>query len=76
MTPFVAACRTLPRRTYLRSVKVAVVVGTLLNLINQPEAFFGSGDLVIWKVGLTFAVPFCVATYGAVCARIEFADRP
>lgn len=65
MTPFVAACRALPRRTYLRSIKVALVVGTLLNLINQPEALFGSGDLVFWKGDLTFLVPFCVATYRA-----------
>ena len=56
----------IPRRSFV----VALIVGTILNLINQGDALLGSG-LVNWvKVGLTFAVPYCVATYGAVSFRI------
>ncbi len=58
----------LPKPVVIRSSKVAAVVGTLVNLINQPEAIFGDERLILWKVLLTYAVPFCVATYGAMTA--------
>lgn len=51
-----------------RSLKVAVVVGTALNLINQYDAVFGDSSINILKAALTYCVPFCVATYGAVTA--------
>ena len=59
---------------YGRSFKVALVVGTLLNLINQPHFFIGICSLeqsllmdVDWlKVILTYLVPFFVSFYGAV----------
>jgi len=48
-----------------RSLIVALIVGTLLNAINQGDIFV-SGGLVNWfKVALTYCVPFMVATYGA-----------
>jgi hypothetical protein len=54
-----------------RSLAAAVVVGTLLNLINQGDALF-SGRHINWlKLGLTYIVPYCVATYGAVAFRLE-----
>lgn len=52
-----------------RSWIVALVVGSILNVINQGDALFTGEDLVIWKLVLTFCVPYCVATYGAVSAR-------
>lgn len=51
-----------------RSLIVALVVGTLLNLINQGDVLISGGELNRLKIALTFAVPFCVATYGAYCA--------
>jgi hypothetical protein len=53
-----------------RSLGVALIVGTILNLINQGDALFGGADLNLMKLVLTFAVPYCVATYGAVSYRI------
>jgi hypothetical protein len=47
-----------------------VVVGTILNLINQGDALFGDGRVNWVKIILTFAVPYCVATYGAVSYRL------
>jgi len=41
-------------------------VGTILNLINQGDALFAGGGLDFTKIILTFAVPYCVATYGAI----------
>ncbi len=58
----------LPKSVLIRSLKVSAVVGTILNLINQPEAIFGEEQLVLWKVALTYSVPFLVATYGALTA--------
>ena len=58
--------RTVLQFQYLRrSVVIALVVGTLLNLINQPEVLQGDVPVIWWKVVMTYLVPFCVATYGA-----------
>src|ERR1700704_1304796 len=54
-----------------RSLLVAIVVGTVLNLINQGDALFGQGHFDPVKAALTFAVPYCVATYGAVSYRLK-----
>jgi hypothetical protein len=52
-----------------RSAIVAVVVGTVLNLINQGDAIFTAGPVNWLMVALTYAVPYCVSTYGAVSYR-------
>lgn len=63
-----AAKRTLTGPALKRSVVVAIVVGTALNLINQgPEILSGSWP-VIWKLTLTYVVPFLVASYGSYAA--------
>jgi hypothetical protein len=54
-----------------RSLIVALIVGAILNLINQGDALFGEGHLNLTKMILTFAVPYCVATYGAVSYRMS-----
>jgi hypothetical protein len=54
-----------------RSLLVAIVVGTVLNLINQGDALIGHGHFDPVKAALTFAVPYCVATYGAVSYRLK-----
>lgn len=51
-----------------RALVVAFVVGTALNLINQgPEMLSGEWP-VLWKLGLTYVVPFLVASYGSYAA--------
>jgi len=49
----------VPRRSFI----VALIVGAILNLINQGDALFGDGRLNLTKLILTFAVPYCVATF-------------
>ena len=51
-----------------RSLIASLVVGSLLTAINQGTIMFaGSWDAALyWKIPLTFCVPFCVATYGAL----------
>ncbi|MGD9891751.1 MAG: nitrate/nitrite transporter NrtS [Dehalococcoidia bacterium] len=46
----------------------ALVVGTVLTVINQGTVL-AAGDVpraLLWKVPLTYAVPFCVSTWGAL----------
>jgi len=52
-----------------RSLYVALVVGTILNLINQGDAVFGAGAVNSWKLLLTYLVPYAVSTFGAVSVQ-------
>lgn len=54
-----------------RSALVSLIIGTVLNLINQGDALLTGSDLSITKLLLTFAIPYCVATYGAVAYRLQ-----
>lgn len=58
-----------------RSAIVAAIVGTILNVINQGDAIVTGAPLVAWKIVLTYCVPYCVATYGAVTARLDMMKR-
>jgi len=58
--------KTIPwTRICKRSVVVSLVVGTVLNLINQPMGMLGREELDLLKAVLTYFVPFAVSTYGA-----------
>lgn len=41
---------------------IALVVGTLLNLINQGDALLLGGELNYLKIALTYCVPYLVAS--------------
>jgi hypothetical protein len=58
-----------------RSLAIALIVGSVLNLINQGDVLFGSGHVDLMKLMLTFLVPYFVATYGAVSFRLRVAHR-
>ena len=47
---------------------VALVVGTILNLINQGDALFGAAELSLTKMLFTYLVPYFVCAYGAITA--------
>jgi len=53
------------------AVIISIVVGTILTLINQGEAFFDAAELNWFKVILTYIVPFCVSLYSSVLAKME-----
>lgn len=55
----------------LRSFYVALIVGTILNLINQGDVLFARASLNWFKVVLTYFVPYAVCTYGAVYAQMK-----
>lgn len=52
------------RKIFVRAVRVALLVGVLLNLINNPWLFyaFSIHELNLGRVLLTFLVPYCVST--------------
>lgn len=49
-----SVCDGVPRR----SLYVALIVGTILNLINQGDAFIGMAPVNWLKVMLTYCVPY------------------
>lgn len=68
----------VPRRAF----RVALVVGPLLVLINQPVVLHDPAALELGKAGLTLVVPYLVATVGAVgtpcrlrCSRRRLSGR-
>jgi hypothetical protein len=63
-----ALSRTFAWRGMRRSFAVTLLIGTVLNTINQgPEIVTGHWP-VWWKLLLTYSVPFCVASYGSYAA--------
>jgi hypothetical protein len=68
MQPSEALRRVTAWPVVRRSLIVAAIVGTALNAINQgPEMLSGHWP-VLWKLALTYAVPFLVASYGSYAA--------
>ena len=59
------------RAVVVGGLEVAAVVGTILNAINQGDRLLGLrfDEVVWWKIGLTYLVPFCVSVFSA--ARIR-----
>jgi hypothetical protein len=56
-----------------RSLWVALIVGTILNLINQGDSLISGQRLDVAKLLLTYIVPYMVSTYGAVSFRLHAA---
>ncbi len=49
-------------------VKISLVVGTMLNLVNQGEYLLAGHGVMIGNVLLNYLVPFCVACYSGARA--------
>lgn len=45
--------------------KVAAVVGTILNVINNGELLWTHQPMNVWRIALNFAVPYLVSSYSA-----------
>ena len=76
------ALRICFKREHLRrTVKIALVVGTILTLINQLDVILrGDATSITWvKGGLNYCVPFIVSNLGLLAgkrAEAESLDRP
>ena len=53
------------RRIVINAIKIAVVVGTVLNLINQGSAFMANSGISWIHVLLNYLIPYSVASYSA-----------
>jgi len=62
------ACAVRHRPLVRRSTVITLVVGSVLVAINQGDVLLaGRWDMaLVWKVPLTYLVPFVVATWGAL----------
>ena len=47
------------------SIKIALVVGTILNAINQGERILAGNDIFWGSLFLNYLIPFCVSCYSA-----------
>ncbi len=53
------------RRTAWSAFKIALVVGTVLNTINNGDRLLRGDAVNWWQFALNFLVPFCVSSYSA-----------
>ena len=61
------------RDIVLNSLKVCLLVGTILVLINYFDRLFSGGlaGIDYLKMLLMYFVPYCVSTYGAVSVSLK-----
>jgi len=52
------------KNVYFSALKVALIVGTILLLINQYDALLGNTELRLFPALLTYCVPFVVFLLG------------
>jgi hypothetical protein len=57
-----------------KAMKIALIVGIILNLINQGEKIFilAFDEINYYKFFLTFIVPFSVSMYTAITMKLSF----
>lgn len=54
-----------PKKAFL----TALVVGTILTAINQGDIILAGDTPPLLKVALTYCVPYCVTTWGAIMGK-------
>ncbi|RMB08114.1 nitrate/nitrite transporter NrtS [Eilatimonas milleporae] len=57
--------------TVRRALKVSGVVGTLLVLINQGDLLLAGMAPPLWKILLTYLVPYSVSSYSTAVFMVE-----
>ena len=63
------------RRIALPALKVALVVGSLLNLVNQGGNLIDGMPLNTYQMLMNFIVPFCVSSYSAARNEIRCCEK-
>ena len=53
------------------SLRISLVVGTVLNLINQGGYWLHGEGMHVGHFILNYTVPFCVAAYSAMRTRLK-----
>lgn len=70
-TPHEAARLCLAPSTLRRTLKIALIVGTLLSLINQGDIILaGQANVLTWvRVLANYVIPWAVSSVGFLSAR-------
>ncbi len=55
--------------TPTKAVYTALIVGTILTAINHGDVILAESPPSAWKVVLTYLVPYCVTTWGAITGK-------
>ena len=63
--PYLAFGGGTPRKALL----TAIVVGTVLTSINHGDTVLRGDWPPVWKIFLTYCVPYCVTTWGAITGK-------
>ena len=66
------------RREHLRrTIRIALVVGTILTIINEADVILGGhARTLTWvKMGLNYCVPFVVSNLGLLAGKRAEAER-
>lgn len=58
------------------ALRIALVVGSLLNALNHGEALLAGSGIAWVHIAMNFVVPFCVATYSATKHALALKKRP
>lgn len=53
------------RHIVINALRISLVVGTVLNAINQGSAIINGLEISWGQILLNFVVPYCVASYSA-----------
>ena len=61
----------LCKQLVFKALKVSMVVGTVLLVINQYDALFGTSELRVLPALLTYCVPFMVFIGGKISGDKE-----
>ena len=61
-----------------KAIMTALVVGTILTTINHGDVILAGNPPVFLKIILTYCVPYCVTTWGAILGKRAqwLADHP
>ncbi|NTV68604.1 MAG: nitrate/nitrite transporter NrtS [Azonexaceae bacterium] len=65
----------LTRPIVTNAMRIALVVGSVLNLINQGEALLSQSEISWPHVVLNFIVPYCVASYSAAKNQVNNGEK-
>ncbi|OIO83124.1 MAG: hypothetical protein AUJ88_00075 [Gallionellaceae bacterium CG1_02_56_997] len=64
----------LSHHIVVNALKIGLVVGTVLNLVNQGEAMLQGATIEWWHLLLNYLVPYCVASYSAAKNELELKE--
>ena len=57
--------------TFKRAIFTSLLAGSLLTFINHGDIIITGNSPDYWKILLTYFVPFCVTTWGAITGNLS-----